>query len=90
MLTNITTPLNRRNALRPTDMSNAISLSMTIHMVNYLITLMIMHVLGEEFLSMNTHKVMEFIKFLLSISYCLYLNLLDFILTEYDPVQHNE
>ena len=90
MPTNMTTPSNRRNALRPTDMSNAISLSMTIRMVNHLITLMIMRVLGEGFLSMNTCKVMEFIKALLSISYCLYLDLLDFILTEHDPVQHNE
>ena len=90
MSTNMTTPSNRRNALRPTDMSNAISLSMTIRMINHLITLMIMRVLGEGFLSVNTRKVMEFIKVLLSITYCLYLDLLDYILTEHDPVQHNE
>ena len=90
MLTNITTPSNRRNTLQPTDMSNAISLSMTIRIVNHLITLIIIHILGEEFLSINIRKVMEFIKILSSISYCLYLDLLDFILTKHNLVQHNK
>ena len=70
-------------------MLNAISLSMTICMVSYLITLIIIHILEERFLSINTYKVIEYIKVLLSITYCLYFNLLDFILTKHNPVQHN-
>ena len=81
MLRNIMTPSNRYSTLWPIDISNAISLNMTIRMVNYLITLMIMYILGEGFLSMNTRKVIKFINVLLSISYYLYLDLLNFILT---------